>query len=220
MEGIREGFLRVGTAVIADIFDTLGQVPPVLTTSLFAVPGPSVRFAGPAYTITGESYRWSGGGDRAKLAAIDAMPSGVVSVWAGNDIRGVCCFGDLLAAAMKARGCAGVVVDGGVRDLVHVEALGLPMMIRYRTPAQAIGRWRVSGHQVPVRLRGAIDDWVTVTPGDLVVADGDGVIVVPASLVPTIALRASQWADEDSRAREDIREGGSLLRALETYGHL
>jgi regulator of RNase E activity RraA len=220
MEGIEAALLRVGTAVIADIFDSVGQVPPVLTTGLFAVPGPSVRFAGPAYTVTGESYRWSGGGDRAKLAAIDAMPPGVVPVWAGNDIRGVCCFGDLLAEAMKARGCAGVVVDGGVRDLAHVEALGLPMMVRYRTPAQAIGRWRVTGHQVPVRLRGAIEEWVTVAPGDLVVADGDGVIVVPVSLVLTLAPRAIQWADQDSRAREDIRQGGSLLKALETYGHL
>lgn len=220
MEGMREALLRVGTAVIADIFDTLGQVPPVLTTDLFAVPGPSVRFAGPAYTVTGESYRWSGGGDRAKLAAIDAMPPAVVPVWAGNDIRGVCCFGDLLAEAMKARGCAGVIVDGGVRDLAHVEALGLPMMVRYRTPAQAIGRWRVTGHQVTVRLRGAIEDWVTVTPGDLVVADGDGVIVVPAFLAQTLGPRAIQWADKDSRARQDIRKGGPLLKALETYGHL
>jgi regulator of RNase E activity RraA len=220
MEGMQEALLRVGTAVIADIFDTLGQVPPVLTTDLFAVPGPRVRFAGPAYTVTGESYRWSGGGDRAKLAAIDAMPPGVVPVWAGTDIRGVCCFGDLLAEAMKARGCAGVVVDGGVRDLAHVEALGLPMMVRYRTPAQAIGRWRVTGHELPVRLRGAIEDWVTVAPGDLVVADADGVIVVPASLVRTLGPQAIQWADKDSRAREDIRKGGPLLKALETYGHL
>jgi regulator of RNase E activity RraA len=220
MQEIREALFRVGTAVIADIFDSLGRMPPVLTTDLFPVPGPGVAFAGPAYTVAGESKRWSGGGDRAKLAAIDAMPSGVVPVWAGGDIRGVCCFGDLLAEAMKARGCAGAVVDGGVRDLAYVESLGLPLMVRYRTPAQAIGRWRVTGSQVPVRVRGALEDWVTVEPGDLVVADRDGVIVLPASLVPTVAPRALQWADKDSRAREDIRRGGSLLKALDTYGHL
>lgn len=220
MQEIRQTLLRVGTAVIADIFDTLGRVPPVITTDLFPVPGPGVSFVGAAYTITGESHRWSGGGDHAKLAAIDAMPPGVVPVWAGNDIRGVCCFGDLLAEAMKARGCAGVLVDGGVRDLAHLETLGLPMMVRYRTPAQAIGRWRVKGHQVPVRVRGALDEWVAVQPGDLVVADRDGVIIVPASLAPDLASRALPWADKDSRAREEIRRGGSLLKALDTYGHL
>jgi regulator of RNase E activity RraA len=220
MEGIGEALLRAGTAVIADIFDTLGRVPPVLTTDLFPVPDSGAAFAGPAYTIMGESKRWSGGGDRAKLAAIDAMSYGVVPVWAGADIRGVCCFGDLLAEAMKVRGCAGVVVDGGVRDLAHVGALGLPLMMRYRTPAQAIGRWRVTGSQVPVQIRGALEDWVTVEPGDLVVADRDGVIVVPASLVATVAPRALQWADKDARAREEIRKGGSLLKALDTYGHL
>jgi 4-hydroxy-4-methyl-2-oxoglutarate aldolase len=220
MDEIRETLLRVGTAVIADIFDSLGRVPPVLTTDLFPVPGPGVVFAGPAYTVTGESYHWSGGGDPAKLAAIDAMPPGVVPVWAGADIRGVCCFGDLLVEAMKARGCLGVVVDGGVRDLAYVESLGLPLMVRYRTPAQAIGRWRVTGSQVPVRVRGALEDWVTVEPGDLVVADRDGVIVVPAVLVAKVAPRALQWADKDSCAREHIRKGGSLLKALDTYGHL
>lgn len=220
MEEIRQAFLRVGTAVIADIFDSLGRVPPVLTTDLFPVPSPGVTFVGPAYTVTGESKRWPGGGDRAKLAAIDAMPPGVVPVWAGADIRGVCCFGDLLAEAMKARGCAGAVVDGGVRDLLYLESLRLPLMVRYRTPAQAIGRWRVTGSQVPVRVRGALEDWVTVEPGDLVVADRDGVIVVPASVVTTVAPQALRWADKDSRAREEIRQGGSLLKALDTYGHL
>ena len=142
--------LEAGTAVIADVFDTMGQLPPVLDNALFPIPETGIRFIGPAYTISGVSHQDSVTGDRAKLAAIDEMPPGVVPVWAGNDIRGVCCFGDLLATAMKARGCVGVVVDGGVRDVAYLQTLGLPMMVRYRTPAQAIGRWRVVERQVPV----------------------------------------------------------------------
>ena len=113
MEVSLNALLEAGTAVISDVFDTMDLLPPILDNALFPIPGPGVRFIGPAYTITGESHRWSGGGDQAKLAAIDAMVPGVVPVWAGNDIQGVCCFGDLLSEAMKARGCAGVVVDGG-----------------------------------------------------------------------------------------------------------
>ena len=215
-----QSLMEAGTAVISDVFDKMGHLPPVLDNSLVAIPGPGIRFAGPAYTITGESHRWSGKGDRAKLAAIDAMVPGVVPVWAGNDIRGVCCFGDLLSEAMKARGCAGVVVDGGVRDLAYLKSLALPMMIRYRTPAQAIGRWRVSDRQVAIRVRGALKDWLEVRPGDIVVADDDGVIILPGELVNKIEAQVLEWAEKDSRARKDIRRGTPLLEALDKYGHL
>ena len=220
MEASLKALMEAGTAVISDVFDTMCRVPPVLDNGLFPVPGPGICFAGPAYTIAGELHHWSGSGDRAKLAAIDGMPSGVVPVWAGNNIRGVCCFGDLLAEAMKARGCAGIVVDGGVRDLAYLRELELPMMVRYQTPAQAIGRWRVTDSQVAVRVRGALDDWVTVRPGDVVVVDDDGVIVVAGELVNEVTSQVVEWADKDSRAREDIRKGTPLLEALDKYGHL
>jgi len=206
--------------VIADVFDALGWLPPVLDTSLFPVKGPGTKFIGPAYTVSGESHLWSGSGDRAKLGAIDAMTQGVVPVWAGNDIRGVCCFGDLLGSAMLARGCAGVVVDGGVRDLSFLRSIEMPVIARYRTPAQAIGRWRVTACQTPVRVRGALEEWVPVRPGDIVVADDDGVIIVPADSVGMILTRVIEWSRSESGARIDIRNGLPLLEALEKYGHL
>lgn len=214
-----EALLKAGTAVISDVFDAVGEVPPVLDNALFPLAGPGVSFIGPAYTVTGESVRWSGG-DRAKLAAIDAMLPGVVAVWAGTNIRGVCCFGDLLGTAMQARGCAGIVVDGGVRDSNFLRSIKLPIMARYLTPAQAIGRWRVTASQVPIRVRGALEDWVTVFPGDIVVADGDGVIVIPANMLGTITTQVIEWSKTESQAREDIRNGLPLLAALDKYGHL
>ena len=212
--------LEAGAAVIADVFDSLGRTPLVADTSLFAVRGPGTKFIGPAYTVAGESHRWFGGGDRAKLAAIDRMPPGVVPVWAGGDIRGVCCFGDLLATAMLARGCAGVVVDGGVRDLAFLRRIDLPVFARYRASAQAIGRWRVIASQVPVRVRGALEDLVTVAPGDIVAADDDGVIIIPADLLDTVHARVIEWSQSESGARADIRNGLPLLAALDKYGHL
>jgi 4-hydroxy-4-methyl-2-oxoglutarate aldolase len=220
MDAISKILLEAGTAVIADVFDTLGKLPPVLGTDLFAVAGPGTRFCGQAYTINGTSHSWSGGGDRAKLAAIDAMPPGVVPVWAGNDIRGVCCFGDLLGAAMQARGCAGVVVDGGVRDLAFLQTIKLPVMARYRTPAQAIGRWRVTESQVPIQVQGALEDRVTVSAGDIVVADDDGVIIVPTAFLDTIAAKVVELSESESGARNEIRNGLPLLKALDKYGHL
>jgi 4-hydroxy-4-methyl-2-oxoglutarate aldolase len=213
-----DDLLEAGTAVIADVFDELGRRPPALANDLVAV-GDNPGFAGPAFTVAGRSEEYEGA-DRPKLAAIDAMPAGSVAVWAGTDIRGVCCFGDLLASSMRARGVTGVVVDGGIRDAAFLERLDLPILARYRTPAQAIGRWRVTAVDEPISLRGAIDDHVTVAPGDVVVADADGAIVVPADLVDEVAQRAVEWARNEGPAREEIAGGLPLLEAIERYGHL
>jgi 4-hydroxy-4-methyl-2-oxoglutarate aldolase len=220
MEPNVKNLLEAGTAVIADIFNSQGILPPVLDNHLFPVTGPGTRFGGPGYTIAGAFQEWSGGFDRAKLEAIDEMPAGVVAVWAGADMHGVCCFGDLLAEAMKARGCAGVVVDGGIRDLVYLRTLNLPMMARYCTPAGSKGRWQVVHCQVPVRVRGALQEWIVIHPGDVIVADDDGAMVVPKDLVESVSSRAQQWSQEDTQAREDIRRGMKLLEAMEKYGHL
>jgi regulator of RNase E activity RraA len=213
-----EALTQAGTAVIADVFDSLALTPPVLDNALTPIGAP-VAFAGPAYTITGESVIYAGG-DRPKLAAIDAMPPGVVALWASQDAKGVCCFGDLLATAMRARGVAAAVVDGGVRDAAFLATCGLPVVSRYRTPAQGIGRWRVTASQVPVQVRGALTEWLTVTPGDLVVGDADGVILIPAGLLEKVTAKVIAWSNSESAARAEIAEGLPLLAALAKFGHL
>jgi regulator of RNase E activity RraA len=207
-----------GTAVIADVFDSLGILPPVLDNQLSSV-GEPVAYAGPAYTISGETQSFTGG-DRTKLKAIDDMPPGIIAVWASNDAKGVCCFGDLLASAMKARGCVGAVVDGGVRDTLFLRSLGMPVVSRYRTPAQGIGRWKVSAAQQPVRTRGALTDWITVNPGDTIVGDADGVIAIPQHLLQEVVAKVAEWAESDTNARDEILNGLPLLDALAKYGHL
>ena len=214
-----EALRAAGTSVIADVIDAQGARPLVLDPAI----APLVAgrpFAGPAFTVEGRMEAWEGGGDRAKLAAIDAMPAGSVALWAGGDIAGVCCFGDLLATSMAARGCAAAVVDGGIRDAVHLMGLPLPISARYRSPAQAIGRWRVTAHGRTVRVRGAIDPWVEVAPGDVLVGDDDGVVVVRSGDVERTADAARAWADGESDARDAIAGGMPLLEALDRFGHL
>ena len=218
MQSSLEALKAAGTAVIADVFDSLQRTPPVLDNRLRPI-GPATAFAGPAYTVTGESVRFTGG-DRVKLAAIDNMPAGVVAVWASMDAKGVCCFGDLLASAMRARGCAAAVVDGGVRDTAFLAEFGMPVVARYQTPAQGVGRWRVTASQVEVRVRGALEEWLSVTPGDIVVGDADGEIVIPQALLEEVTAKVIEWSRTESGSRADIIAGMPLLKALEKYGHL
>jgi regulator of RNase E activity RraA len=213
-----EQLKAAGTAVIADVFDSMKLLPPVLDNALRPV-GADSTFAGPAYTITGESAQWVGG-DRAKLAAIDAMPAGVVALWASMDAKGVCCFGDLLASAMQARGCAAAVVDGGVRDAAFLRHCGMPVVSRYLTPAQGIGRWRVTAAQTTVKVRGALAEWIEVSPGDILVGDADGVIAIPARLLESVTEKVILWSESETNARTEIQNGLPLITALERYGHL
>ena len=213
-----ESLKAAGTAVISDVFDSLNIVPPVLDNSLRPI-GSSVSFIGPAYTIAGESVVYKGG-DHAKLSAIDNMPPGVVSIWSSMDAKGVCCFGDLLASAMRARGCIAAVVDGGVRDTSFLQGCGMQVVARYQTPAQGIGRWRVTASQTPARVRGALQEWLTVSPGDIVVGDADGIVVIPNQLLDEVATKVDEWSTSETGAREEIIAGLPLLAALKKYGHL
>lgn len=211
---------KAGTAVVSDVFDTLNVPPPTLSNDLWPTTGYGFCFAGPAYTLNGISRTSSQTGDKLKLQAIDDMTEGVVAVYAGNDIKGACCFGDLLASAMKCRKVAGVVVDGGVRDLSFLRKMDLPMLVRYRTPTQAIGRWRLDSVQEPVQVRGAIQEKITIHPGDIMLADDDGALAIPKEMAEEVALKAAQWETKDQNARKDILNGMKLMEALEKYGAL
>jgi 4-hydroxy-4-methyl-2-oxoglutarate aldolase len=218
MDALFQTLKAAGTAVISDVFDFLKIVPPVLDNALRPI-GASTTFAGPVYTITGETIAFEGG-DRAKLAAIDAMPPSVVALWASMDAKGICCFGDLLASAMRVRGCIAAVVDGGVRDAAFLQQCGMPIVSRYVTPAQGVGRWRVTAVQVPVKVRGALTEWLEVTPGDIVIGDADGVIVVPQNLIEVVTQKVVEWATTETDSRKEIQNGLPLLAALAKYGHL
>ena len=214
----RQILKSAGTAAIADIFDQLKLQPPVLDNRLFPLVE-GATFAGPAYTVAGEPAAYQGS-DRAKLEAIDGMPPGVVALWASRDARGVCCFGDLLATAMRARGVVAAVVDGGVRDVQFLRSCGMPVFTRYRTPAQGVGRWKVTGCQAPVKVRGALVEWLTVAPGDMLVGDADGLIAIPANMVAEVSAAAAELSHTESSARREIAGGLPLLAALAKYGQL
>jgi len=218
MQNSLSALKAAGTAVIADVFDSLQKTPPVLDTCIRPV-GPPTVFAGPAYTVTGESVRFTGA-DHAKLAAIDNMTEGAVAVWASRCAKNCCCFGDLLASAMRARGCVAAVVDGGVRDTAFLAEFGMPVVARYRTPVQGVGRWRVTGSQVKVWVRGALEEWLCVAPGDIVVGDSDGQIVIPQQLLEEITAKVIEWSRLETGARAEIIAGLPLLEALKKYGHL
>lgn len=217
-EDVRRRFERLPTAVVCDVYDDDGREPTALATDLVRRTGEGA-FAGWAYTIAGQ-FVPERGADRRKLEAVDAMRPGQVAVWAGSDARGICLFGDLIAATMQARGAVGAVVDGGFRDVAAIHATGFPVVARYTSPVQAVGRWRVTRVDEPVTVRGAFDERVTVSPGDMILADEDGVVVVRADEVEDVLEKAEAIVAKEAEQREKGSAGMTALEMLDEYGHV
>jgi regulator of RNase E activity RraA len=118
----------------------------------------------------------------------------------------------LLTTAALRRGAVGVVTDGGVRDVAKIEALGFPVFSRFLSPYDSFNRQKVIAYDIRVE----IDD-VTIEPGDMVVADRDGVAVVPARLSSDILALALGKAGKEDQFRDAVKAGMSLSAAYEKY---
>ncbi len=216
---IRARYLKVDTATVADVLDTMGRPDQGLASAFQPFPASAGKMGGWAYTIQGTMHRYPGTGDPEKMKAVDGVSSGEVTVWAG-DGEGVCFFGELIALGMKRRGAAGALIDGGIRDIEWIARQKFPVYARYRTPVQSIGRWKVTAWQVPVELPGATVKRVPVRPGDFVLADVDGAIVIPAEVAEPVLAQAEKLTATEKRIRRDLAAGATLADVLKKYGHV
>lgn len=217
---VRERFLAVDSANVADVLDTLGLPDQGLDPSFVPLPSDAGKLAGWAFTIRGHMTPYErGGGDRDKMAACAELIPDSVSVWGGGG-DGVAFFGELIAIGMKQRGCVGALVDGGIRDLTWIRGLDFTVYARYRSPIQSIGRWKVTAWDVPLSMPGATTHYVQVNPGDFVFADDDGALVIPADLVSEVLKRAEAIGTKEQEIRRDLAGGLSLADALTKYGHV
>lgn len=214
---VRQRFLEVDTANVADILDNLGLPDQGLAADFAAVSG--TRLAGWAYTISGQMQPYEGSGDPRKMEACHGIGADEISVWSGNG-EGICYFGELIAIGMKERGSVGALVDGGVRDVRWLNEHQFPVFARYRTSVQSIGRWRVTSWQEPISLRGATSTWVKVSPGDFILADEDGAIVIPSPHVESVLQEAETLTATETKVRAALASGKSLAECLAEYGHV
>ncbi|MGB3376230.1 MAG: fumarylacetoacetate hydrolase family protein [Microbacterium sp.] len=168
---------------------------------------PGTKIVGTARTLRfiparEDLFKTHGGGYNAQKRLFDAVGEGEIIVIEARGDAGTGTLGDILALRAKTRGAAGVVTDGGVRDFDMVAEIGLPVFSKGAHPS-VLGRrhvpWKVD---VTVACGGA-----AVQPGDVIVGDGDGVIVIPASLAEDIADAALAQEDQDTWIAEQVAAG-------------
>ncbi|MGQ0752032.1 MAG: RraA family protein [Betaproteobacteria bacterium] len=218
-EAIRRRYLKVDASTAADVLDMLGYQHQGIAPQFAPYPADAGKLAGWAYTVCGEMRPYAGSGDPDKMKAVDGIKPGCVSVWSGSG-EGICFFGELIALGMKHRGCTGALVDGGIRDIEWIAKQKFPVYARYRTPVQSIGRWKVTAWQVPAYLPGATKQHVIVNPGDFVLGDVDGVIVIPCDAVEKVLNEAERLTATEVRIRAELDAGATLEQVLAKYGHV
>lgn len=202
-------------AVISDALDRMGHRDQVLDLAIRPI-WPEARFTGVAVPVTivadtsEPELPYDG-----ELTALDGLRPGDVPLFVVE--KGVRCasWGELFSCAALGRGAAGVVVDGYVRDAAAITALGFPTFARGLSPLDTFARAVVTGIDVEARAGG-----VDVRPGDLVVGDVDGIVVVPQEMVADVAEAVVTKHRLEGNARDDLLAGMSIREVWKKYGVL
>jgi regulator of RNase E activity RraA len=146
------------------------------------------------------------------LEILDQAEPGSVLVYVMQDGLDIAAMGNLMATTAKVRGLEAAVIDGAVRDITEIRQIGFPVWSRRVSPATSVGRMISVDKQIPVHCGG-----ILVTPGDYIVADADGVVVVPQAAAERVVELLRQYADKETRMIPIIQEHKSMLKALEIY---
>lgn len=161
---------------------------------------PTARLGGPAFTA-----RLVPGDNLGAHIALNQAPAGTVLVL---DARGYCgagLFGEIMAVAAQKRGLAGVVIDGACRDSLGITEMGYPVFSRALNPGGTV-KESIGAINVTVSCGG-----VTINPGDIVVGDADGVVVIPQTEAEEVLMKAQQIMTNEAKVMERLRAGESTM---------
>lgn len=214
-DALVEGFKLVEAASVADAIEQLYGQKTYMSHRMR--PLFNAKFAGPAVTVLlkKEEHQEGAAASAGMLEAIDRAPAGSVYVMkleGGEDIAGI---GGLMATAMKVRGFAGAVIDAAVRDLPQITKIQFPVFSTGVAPSTSVNHYRFSAVNIPIDCAGA-----KVSPNDIIVADQDGVVVVPRTHAAEILKRAQDLDDAEHRTLPLIEKLRSITEAVKKVGRI
>lgn len=208
-----ERLAKLYPAVVSDCLDRMGHRHQVMAPHIRPL-YPQARLVGFAMTVhcvdisampAKEDDYYKG-----ELQAVDSLRAGdvmVVSTCTGSY------WGELLATASRYRGAAGIVADAYTRDTDRLIEMRFPTFVAGILATDSLGRIDIDQVQVPIACGG-----VTVKPDDLVLADYDGVVVVPSEVAEEAITRSEEKVSGENLVREKLAEGMPVWEAFRTYG--
>jgi regulator of RNase E activity RraA len=202
-------------AVVSDALDVLGFRRQSPRVSLRPYGGEQLLVGRCKTTLWADMYHQDPRPYELELLAVDGcQPDDVMICAAGGSVHSAL-WGELLSTASRNTGCIGAIVDGAVRDVAKIRQLSFPVFARGTSVYDSQNRQRVIDLDVPVEI-----DGVCFSPGDLVFADLDGVVVVPRAVEQEAIQRAWDKVHAENRTRDAIRGGMKAADAYKKYGVL
>jgi len=173
-----------------------------------------MKVAGIAFTIKSAPDPTVSGEMETRAKMLSVVPEHSVCIWETAGDNESAHWGEMMTASVKSRGARGAVIDGGVRDTKQVLAQNFPVFHRYRTSNGSLGRCKIVGYQVPIKIGKVI-----IRPGDLLFGDIDGVVVVPRNLAVPVLERAEQVRKNEKEIRGWIQDGLSAKDVVDKGGY-
>lgn len=203
------------SAVVADVLDSLGLRDQVPSVPLARISGQGILLGRAKTTLWEDIDQIDPRPYELELQAVDTCRKDdvIVAAAAGSMRSGI--WGELLSTAARHRGAAGALVDGAVRDVALMDHMGFRVFARGTCPRDSLHRQRVVAVDVAVECGG-----VRIHPGDLIVADADGVVVVPQAVEAAALVSAITKVTAENRVRDEIRAGVSATEVFKKYGVL
>ena len=203
----------VFTAAVNDVLREMGYLYQTLPRDIMPLRD-EMKVAGVAFTIKGSKNLLLKDEMEERAKMLEAIEPGSICVWdtSGDDESAQ--WGEIMSLASMRRGCRGAVVDGGVRDTDRILNLKFPVFCRYRTSNGMLGRFRMIGYQMPVQIGG-----VLIKPGDIILGDIDGVIVVPSEIALEVLEKAEYIRDNEKDIKQMLLDGLSPVEVVERGGY-
>ncbi len=202
---------RLASSTLANALDDAGLHQQVIATIKAVAPG--MRFAGPAVTVhelAGDYGDYTSEDFKVGAIVEAAGPGDVIVI----DLGGAACstWGGMASLAAKVKGVAGLLVDGGVRDLEEMIAFDFPVFARHLVPTTGRRRLKVEAIGEPVEV-----DGVAIAPGDIIVADGSGAVCLPRAVAEQIVTHAEALQRDDEAAVAEIQRGLGFTEAMKKF---
>lgn len=211
-ESIWAQCLQVDTATISDVLNARGVLNKAMAPVIRGIAG-DIRTVGLARTMRSRPRESSpdAGREYALLfEAIDGLAAGEVLV---TDAMDCCVWGELCCERALVRGANGTVIDGYHRDTSRVIASGMPVFSKGAHPSDMLYHREIVAINQPVHCGG-----VFISPGDLILADPDGIVVVPTALIREVVAEAVGKSRIETDVRSALRAGATAAQAFERYG--
>jgi 4-hydroxy-4-methyl-2-oxoglutarate aldolase len=204
---------RLTSSVISDVLDGMGVRGQAMASDIRPL-SDEMMAVGKAFTmLMTDQYDMEKETFTLQFQAIDSLKEDDVMMVCSNGSERAALWGELLSTAARHRRANGAIIDGLVRDVLLIREMGFPVFAKGVRPTSSKGRVIAVDHGCPVEMGG-----VHVEQGDLVVADIDGVVVVPSGVVEAVVEKALDVVERETMTRDELRKGAGLYDVYKKYG--